>query len=397
MLAQVQVSPLTLRIPKLGVHKPSGQARVVIDGKSFYLGKPGPETAARYRAFLATYLREGAPPATAREVAPAKLLVADLVASFLEEHATYYVGPDGRQTGELGNYCDAFGVLLGVAATLPAAEFSPRWFTALQKAMVAKGWSRERINDQVRRCKRLFKWGVRQELVPAGVYHGALAIEGLKRFRTAAPESPGVESVPQGVLDAALPHLPAMIAAMVRMQLLTGMCGGEIDRSGSVWLYRPTQHKTLHVGRDRVVAIGPEAQLVLAPWLLLDPKEVVFSAKRSEAMRAERRRKARKSKVQPSQEARAIAAKKRQGRRETAPGETYTVAAYRRAINRACEAAGVEPFAPARLRHNAAERVRKVFGVEVARCVLGHADVRTTELYSSLDTGKAVEAAARLG
>ncbi len=396
---------VAVRVPKLGVHKATGQSRVVIEGRTYYLGKPGPEATARYRALLATYLRDGAPPPTAREAAPAKLLVGDLVASFLEAHATYYVGPDGRQTGELSNYVEAFGVLLGCAATQPASDFSPRWFSGLQNAMVAKGWSRSHINDQVRRCKRLFKWGVRQELVPPSVYHGSLAVEGLKRFRTPAPETPPVLAVPQGVLDAALPHLPRMISAMVRLQILTGMRvgellrmrGGEVARSGAVWIYRPSQHKTLHVGRDRAIAIGPEGQAVLSPWLVLDPKVVIFSAERSEELRAGERRALRKTRVQPSQVARAELAKRRVGRRERAPGEVYTVAGYRRAIDRACKAGGVESFAPARLRHNAAERVRKAFGVEVARCVLGHADVRTTELYSSLDIGKAIEAAARLG
>ena len=60
MLPQVSQSPV-VRVPKLGVHKATGQARVVVEGRSYYLGKAGPEATARYRALLATYLRDGVP------------------------------------------------------------------------------------------------------------------------------------------------------------------------------------------------------------------------------------------------------------------------------------------------------------------------------------------------
>ena len=36
-----------LRVPKLGIHKASGHARVVLNGKEVYLGKPGPEAELR--------------------------------------------------------------------------------------------------------------------------------------------------------------------------------------------------------------------------------------------------------------------------------------------------------------------------------------------------------------
>ena len=84
-------------------------------------------------------------------------------------------------------------------------------------------------------------------------------------------------------------------------------------------------------------------------------------------------------------------------KRRRPPGEIYTVVAYRRAVHRACDKAGVPRLSPSRLRHNAAKRIRGAFGVEVARCVLGHADIRTTELYSEMDQAKAVDAMAHLG
>jgi integrase len=66
------------------------------------------------------------------------------------------------------------------------------------------------------------------------------------------------------------------IADMVRFQLLTGARPGEvcklrpchIDRSGDVWEFRVKGHKTEHHERSRIVFIGPEAQKILAPYLL---------------------------------------------------------------------------------------------------------------------------------
>jgi len=269
--------------------------------------------------------------------------------------------------------------------------------------MITKGWCRKLINAQLRRVKRVFKWGVRKELVPPGIYHGAQCIEGLRRFRSAAKESADVLPVPAADVTKALPKMLRTVAAMVQLQLLTGMRvsevlemrSAEVDRSGKVWLYTPARHKTLHFGRKRSVPLGPKAQELLAPFLLLDPQAPLFSPKRAEAERHAEQRKRRESKETPSQKARRERARQRRGGWQ--PGSLYTVAAYRRAIARACDAAGVTRWNPARLRHNAAETFRKEFGVEVARCVLGHSDVRTTELYSSFDVAKAVDAAGKLG
>ena len=186
---------------------------------------------------------------------------------------------------------------------------------------------------------------------------------------------------------------------MVRLQVLTGMRPGELvqmrtrdlDRGGKVWLYRPVRHKTMHVGRHRSIVIGPKGQEILRPLLKLDPERTIFSPKESEKERGKRRRSARKSKVQPSQVAREKRCRSR--RRRRAPSGQYSAGSYRRAIHRGCDKAGIAPWSPNRLRHNAAERFRKEFGVEIARCMMGHVDIRTTQLYSSMDEEKAMQAA----
>lgn len=81
---------------------------------------------------------------------------------------------------------------------------------------------------------------------------------------------------------------------MVRIQRLTSARPGEIcsmvpadiDRTEDVWIYRPVEYKTEHFDKDRVIAIGPRAQKVLAPYLAdRDPNAFCFSLAESEARR----------------------------------------------------------------------------------------------------------------
>src|SRR5439155_14890293 len=133
------------------------------------------------------------------------------------------------------------------------------------------------------------------------------------------------------VVDHTLPHLLAVVQAMVEAQRLTGMRPGEVvrlrafdlDMAGKVWLYRPGsdrgpmgQHKTTHHGYQRIVAIGPKAQAVIRPWLKLDTQAYLFSpCEAMETQRAERRQK-RKTKIQPSQ-----AKRKRKRKPQRSPTE----------------------------------------------------------------------------
>ncbi len=52
---------------------------------------------------------------------------------------------------------------------------------------------------------------------------------------------------------------------------------------------------------------------------------------------------------------------------------------------------------PHQLRHNAATRLRREFGLDVARAVLGHSSPAVTEVYAELDQAKAADAMARIG
>ena len=91
-------------------------------------------------------------------------------------------------------------------------------------------------------------------------------------------------------MQAVLPHVSRQVAAMIQLQWLTGMRpgevvqmrGGDLDRSGRVWIYRPGQHKVEHHELEREIAIGPKAREVLGPFLKLDRRAGLFSPREAE-------------------------------------------------------------------------------------------------------------------
>jgi integrase len=213
-----------------------------------------------------------------------------------------------------------------------------------------------------------------------------------------------------------MPFMQSAVAAMVQLQLLTGARPGEIciiracdlDTSGRVWLYRPASHKTEHHGHERLIFIGPRAQEVLRPWFRSDLQGYLFSPAASEERRNAARRQSRKTPMTPSQ-----AKRKRKKKRGRPWGERYTTQSYARAIARACEKADaaahehnptipedeaiVQVWTPNRLRHNAATNLRKEYGIELARIILGHSTAFTTEIYAEMDRKQAVEVIAKVG
>ena len=52
---------------------------------------------------------------------------------------------------------------------------------------------------------------------------------------------------------------------------------------------------------------------------------------------------------------------------------------------------------PHQLRHNAATNLRKEFGLEAARIILGHRSAAITEVYAELDQQNAIEAMLKIG
>ena len=263
--------------------------------------------------------------------------------------------------------------------------------------LIDSGLARRTINDRIQAIKLLFRWGVSEQLVPSSIAQAMSTVRGLERGRTAAKETAPIKPINDSIIVQTLPHLPQVVADMVRFQRFTGCRPSEvcqirpadIDRSGEVWLYAPQEHKTEHHGQSRVIAIGPQAQSVLRPYLERDPQTYCFNPKDSEA---KRRAVQHEKRVVPIKYGnRPGTNSKRHPKRK--PGGCYTADSYRRAIHRVCKKNSIEKWAPNRIRHTTGTEIRKEFGLEAAQVLLGHSKADTTQIYAERDLAKAVEVA----
>ncbi len=406
---------LVTRPPKYTRHKASGQAIVKINGKVHYLGPwQSAESKVRWQEAVSKWSAQqaravNAPTIVGEMPQTHETTVVELLAAFLEHAKTWYT-KNGEPTGSLAAIRPVLRLLREMFGAVLVSKFKPSHLEAYQRRMIERGASRSYINGACSKIKTVFKWGVSKDLVPVATWQALTSLRGLAKGRTKARETEPVLPVEDWVVDATLPHLPEVVADMVRLQRYTGARPGEIcairpvdvDRSGEVWLYRPANHKTEHHGRGRVIAIGPRGQEVLRPYLLRAPDSHCFSPRESERRRSEAQREARVTPMTPSQEARKP---KRHPRRPK--GERYVKDAYRRAVARAVEVANkersqakVDPLPhwhPNQLRHSLGTEVRQRFGLEAAQVVLGHSKADVTQVYAERDQRLAVEVARQVG
>lgn len=390
------------RQPNYRLHKARNCAVVTIDGKNHYLGQfNSPESHEKYARLIAEWKANGGKTANGTaEPKKGDLTVNLLVLNCLNWAETYYV-KHGEPTAEVNNLSRAASTLKRLYGRTPAESFGPTELEAVQHAMIEEKLARKTINGRVSRIKRIFRWAEKKKLVPSATYHALLAVEGLKRGRTAARETKPVKIVPDSVVQATLLHLNEHVRAMVQVQELAAMRPqdirnmrtGDIDMAGDVWIYRPWTHKNEHHGQVREIAIGPKAQAILTPYLQPNaPQNYIFSPKVAVAAVRERRARGRKSKRTPSQLARKPKPKpKRQ------PRDQYDKNTYTRAVTRACEKAEVQHWHPHQLRHNTATKIRKRYGLEGAMAVLGHKYGLVTEIYAERDFQKAIEIMREMG
>ena len=190
-----------------------------------------------------------------------------------------------------------------------------------------------------------------------------VALESLKPLKQGnGEENQAREKVPIEVIAATLPRLSPTMNAMVRLQLATAMRPSEIhrmtpamiDRSGSVWFYRPTKHKTASKGKTKAVPILEDALHSLAPYLFGDADELCFL---------------------------------------TSKGTPWTKDSYRREITKAAKRAGVPHWTPYQIRHLTLQAVRDAQGPEASQALAGHSRISTTERYAKASEAKSIEAA----
>jgi len=381
------------RIPSYCLHKASGKAVVRIDGCDHYLGEFGTDESRRkYDCLLSEWLaRRHVRHEFAEQTPNVDLTINQLLAQYHVFAKGYYV-KDGVPTKELSNLEYAMKPLAKLFGQTLVREFGPIRLKAVRDSMVASDIARTLANERVNRLRRIFRWGVENQIVLPEVLHALEAVSPLKRGRCEARETDPVKPVSDEHVEAVLKVVPPTLAAMIRVQWFSGMRPGEIvimrpcdiKMEGDVWSYRPEHHKTEHFGIERVIPIGPQAQGLLMKILPHDIQAYVFSPK---SVMAERYA------VRPNHRRRPNKFRK-SGRKLQ---ERYTTQSYGRAVAYACEVAGIPLWSPNQLRHSAATRLRKQFGLDVAQVVLGHKTAKITQVYAELDQAKAAQAMKKSG
>ena len=410
-------------VPKYSLHKATGQARVLVNGKHVYLGKfDSVESRQKYSRVLAEMQLPTA--GLAQDISPdlpsTLLLLSEVLVAYLRYAKTYY-GSSGTLAKEYRAMVDAIGPLNDMYGSTLAKDFGPLKLKTIRQHLIDRDLCRTEINKRVRRINRVFKWAVSEELVPPSVYEGLRTVTGLRFGKTTARESAPVKPVDPTVVAQTLPCLQPQVSAMVQVQLLTGMRPSEvidmrpelIDRSSDVWIYEPDKHKNKWRGHNRCVPLGPKAQKVLQPFMQREASKHLFSPQEAEEFRNNKRaeNRNRTTPVFPcelrAREKRREASRKHKSKRPK--GDRYTPDSYRRAIDYGIKKANrilsrtkpscpsLPNWSPYQLRHTYATEMRKNHGVEAAQIGLGHARTNIVDVYAEKNLQLLIELAAQDG
>lgn len=417
-----------MKIPAYRQHKPSGQAVVTLSDcctkqrRDVYLGHFNtPESRKQYHSVLADWEKAGRrlperAPGVRRKREPGDMSVKALVGHFWMHAQRRYQKPT-----TLGDIRVALRRLVGRFGAIPAADFGPLLFQKYRSELIADGLARSTVTKRCAVVVRVFRYGVANQYIQPTTLHALEAVEGLRAGEGGVKEGKKIKPVAASHVEDTMPHVPRVVADMARVQLLSAMRSTEVcvmrpvdlDTTGRVWEYRPASHKTAHHGHERVIYLGPKAQAIIKPYLtdrplhsfLFDPREAEGKAGAS------------------------------------ASRQRYTRDTYRQAIVRGCDAAypppphlarqripatgrkrtRLEPVAdwktrlgpkqwvelmqwrrdhrwhPHQLRHAAGTELRREFGIDAARVILGHRSANVTETYAMIDRGTAIAAALKVG
>jgi integrase len=414
--------------------------------RDYWLGEfDQPESRERYHRVIAEWERRGrrlpppdfdAPPARRAD----EITIVEVIREYWRWAADYY---RPKHTQALDG---ALTILRQFYGRTAAIDFGPKKLRLLRDHMIRGDgsrrmpWSRKYINSQVQRIRHMFKWAAGHELVPVAVHQSLCTLEALRRGRCEAREGKKVTPVPQHLLDAVLPKLTKPVAALVKLQRLTGAragellgmrpCDVEMDDKLGVWTYKPEEHKNAYREHERVIYFGPHAQEVVRPFLRdRATNAFLFSPGESDMERRERQHAERKTPDGQGNEP----GTNRKEHPKRKPGARFTTNTYHRAIQYVCDRTFPPPphlakrddettdawrdrleveelwdelvawrkahrFHPHQLRHNAATELRKAFGLEAAQLTLGHASAQITDaIYAERDRAKVIEIMRKIG
>jgi integrase len=262
------------RLPGMSRHS-SGQARVRLNGRAYYLGPWGdPDTHARYAELLRQWVAAGRQPIGPRLPHAGELSYA--VRELLAEHRAW-IDSTGRYTkrGRPTSYRTmvetAFQPFEDFAGALPVRKLTEhvllQWRDRLE--VEHPGMVRETINRKVRIVLGALRWGRGRGLVPAAVWASCSAVVPLKRGECGnRPEHARPRrAVAAEEVEQVAAHCPPAVAAAMRLQAATAMRAGEacslrwadVDKAGpdGTWIYTVWREFPAHFARGRARACEP--------------------------------------------------------------------------------------------------------------------------------------------
>jgi integrase len=350
------------RIPKYPARPHvSGHARITVDGKSLYLGRWGsPESHREYARVVASLAERG------RRRTREPVTVGHLCDLYLV-HAEGYYTKRGTPTAHVRTIQNVLGRLRRLYGASDAESLDQSAIKAVRASWAAQGLARPTVNNYVTVVVECLRWAAEEGLVSVGVAERARSVRRLRRGRSPVPDRPDIPAATEDDLERIAPHTRPEVAAMMRVQALTGMRPGEVtairvcdlDMGGAIWCFNvpDTWNKEAHKGRERLVRIGPAAQAILRVWIARAKSPTAYL-------------------FRPP------------GRNGLPGAPKYSGGSYSKAIRHACRRAGIEGFGANRIRKLAGERIERAVGPEsgldVARAALGHADAATTRKHYSM-------------
>ena len=365
-----------------------------IDGKTHYLGVFGsPESHERYARLVKEWMAGERVSKRVPHAGQVLLTVRGLFA----EYRAWIVATDrymknGKPTAtriQIECVLQQFEAFAGDVRVMELSEaILVQWRDRIERN---RKLTRKGVNRKVQVVLAALRWGKTRGLLPKSAWADCREIEpvkkgecGTRRERLRERRAVTLAEIERVAAKCTCRH----IAAMMRVQALLGCRPGEvaamrwadIDKTPIVvdgvilWTYRVADSaaKTAHHDRSISYPVPPRAQAILDEFPAL-PRALIFSPQQSMAERGRSRK--------------------------TAPafGPQWTARAYRNAVVRACEAAGVPYFTPHEIRHGAITRAAEQHGVLAAQRLANHSSASTTARYLHTEDDAAYRVAARIG
>jgi hypothetical protein len=102
----------------------------------------------------------------------------EVILAYWNHAETYYRHPDGTPTSEADNIRLALRPLKRLYGHTLAADFDSLGLEAVRDEMIRGGRCRSRVNRDISRVRRLFRWSASKQLVPLSVHQSLVTVEG---------------------------------------------------------------------------------------------------------------------------------------------------------------------------------------------------------------------------